>query len=195
LNKYIRLKIITILTLVAVGFFSGVYPEVSKSGTNEKEPSTHPQEKTIWTVYFKNAAGVEVPLYCEVVITDEEKRVGLMNRDSLEENQGMIFVYPEPQILNFWMQHTKIPLTIAFIAEKNYIISLHPMKPFDQTVIYSDNPALYAVEANVGWFRKNLVSIHDKVRIVKFKEEKKDSPNATEAKRKMLKEKYHRRGP
>lgn len=180
---------------MAVGLFSGVYPEVSKSGTNEKETSTKQQEKTIWTVYFKNAAGVEVPLYCEVAITEEEKRIGLMHRDYLEENQGMIFVYSKPQILNFWMQHTKIPLTIAFIAEKNYIISLHSMKPFDKTVIESDNPALYAVEANAGWFRKNLVSIHDKVRIVKAKEEKKNSPNAMEAKRKMLKEKYQRRGP
>lgn len=147
--------------------------QTQKSGTENPDNSKEKNLK-IWTVFFRNAEGIEVPLYCHVAITEEEKATGLMFRDHLPKNEGMIFVYSKPRILNFWMQHTKIPLTIAFIAKKNYIISLHQMKPFDKTVIHSDIPALYAVEANAGWFKKNRISIHDKVRIVKYKVIKED---------------------
>lgn len=57
-----------------------------------------------------------VDLEVELARTDEEKRVGLMNREELEDGMGMLFVYDAPQIASFWMKNTLIPLDIIFIA-------------------------------------------------------------------------------
>lgn len=119
-----------------------------------------------WTVVFTNERGVDIPLQVEVARTEEEKSRGLMLRESMGKNDGMIFVYQEPDFLSFWMRHTKLPLSIAFIDEKNRIIEIYDMEPFDERIISSVNKAKYAVEVNSGWFRKNLIFHGNKMRIV-----------------------------
>ena len=54
--------------------------------------------------------------YLEVADDPEERAVGLMGRESLERNHGMLFVYAEDQILSFWMKGTLIPLDIIFVS-------------------------------------------------------------------------------
>jgi len=100
-----------------------------------------------------------------VEVADNEKlrALGLMFRDSIKSNQGMLFIY---QTLNhhcMWMKNTLIPLSVAFI-DKNYkIINIKPMKPLDQTPHCSISPAKYALEMNYGWFKKNKILPGQKV--------------------------------
>lgn len=84
-----------------------------------------------------------------VAKTEEEKTEGLQNIESLEDNEGMIFVYDEPQDLDFWMKDTMIPLDIIFIDEDCEVISVKLGKP-NSTDYLSEKNAKYVVELNAN---------------------------------------------
>ncbi|MEM6929664.1 MAG: DUF192 domain-containing protein [Myxococcota bacterium] len=94
----------------------------------------------------------EHELTVEIVADSETRALGLMNRDHLDENRGMLFVYPGEAVRGFWMKNTRIPLTIAFANRKGKIVTLADMEPFDETRTSSFVPAKYALETNQGWF-------------------------------------------
>ena len=88
---------------------------------------------------------------------------GLMNRDSLPEDHGMLFVYPEEQILSFWMRNTRIPLDIAFIDRNGFILEIQQMEPHDDVSHASKQPAMYALELRKGWFEDHGVEPGERV--------------------------------
>ena len=88
-----------------------------------------------------------------------ERSLGLMHREHLGQNDGMLFVYTEERILSFWMKNTKIPLSIAYIDKEGQIIHIAKMTPMNETSISSIYTAQYALEMNQGWFEKNQVSV------------------------------------
>jgi uncharacterized membrane protein (UPF0127 family) len=96
---------------------------------------------------------------------DPNKRErGLMFREHLPENQGMLFVFPNEQILSFWMRNTLIPLDIAFIDHGGIIVSVQHMQPLDDENYHvSPKPVQYALEMNLGWFARNRVRVGDRV--------------------------------
>ncbi|MGB7919942.1 MAG: DUF192 domain-containing protein [Desulfobacterales bacterium] len=103
-------------------------------------------------------------LTIELATTPETRSCGLSLRDSLPKNQGMLFVYAEPEVLTFWMKNTRMPLSIAFIDIAGRIVSIQKMNPFPPTTVYaSPVPALYALEVNQGWFEENGVGVGDAV--------------------------------
>ena len=105
-----------------------------------------------------------IPVLVEVAQTSEAQEQGLMFREHLPENQGMLFVYPLEQILSFWMRHTSIPLDIAFIDRDGVIVSIQPMQPLDEEKHYaSPVPVPYALEVNQGWFERHSVRVGDRV--------------------------------
>ena len=104
-----------------------------------------------------------VPLNVKVVSKPKEMAKGLMGVTKMPKNEGMLFCYPEEDLLNFWMKSTPIPLSIAFIDKNKKIIQIEEMKPFDETSISSDKPAKWALEVNSGWFDDNKIKIGDTV--------------------------------
>lgn len=92
-------------------------------------------------------------IWVEVADRPEIRQVGLMFRRSLPQDEGMLFVFEEPQMLDFWMKNTYIPLDIAFISSDGEIVNIEAMKPLDEGPRYrSKRPARYALEVNQGWF-------------------------------------------
>lgn len=75
--------------------------------------------------------------------SEEEKETGLQNVEELENRdglqEGMLFVYDEPQHLDFWMKDTEIPLLLAFINENNIVISVKFGTPMSDELISEDN--------------------------------------------------------
>jgi uncharacterized membrane protein (UPF0127 family) len=99
----------------------------------------------------------------EVADDAEEQARGLMNRDSLGANEGMLFVYPESRERSFWMKDTRIPLSIAFASPDGTIVSVADMRPMSRKRTLSGAPAMYALEVNQGWFEANGVAVGDKL--------------------------------
>ncbi len=102
-------------------------------------------------------------LRAEVAADTPSRTIGLMNRFSLKPDHGMLFVFPEPQPLAFWMKNTYVPLSIAFIDAKGVILNIEDMKPHDETAVPSKGAALHALEMKQGWFRERGIKAGDRV--------------------------------
>lgn len=82
-----------------------------------------------------------------VANSEEEKEKGLMHVKNLPENEGMLFIYDEPQTIGMWMKNCLIPLDIIFINEDQEVISIYHGKPNNKTIVEEDN-VLYVLELN-----------------------------------------------
>jgi len=93
-------------------------------------------------------------LTAEVASTDANRTQGLMHRRILPEDRGMLFVFPNVARHAMWMMNTYIPLSVAFLDEQGVIINIEVMKPHTQDTHPAAWPAKYALEMNLGWFKK-----------------------------------------
>ncbi len=93
---------------------------------------------------------------CEVADSSSERALGLMHRESLPADEGMLFVYEEPQNLTFWMKNTLVPLDIIFVDAGSHVLNIcqaepEPGVPDSELTMYrSSGPAKWAVELNRG---------------------------------------------
>jgi uncharacterized protein len=102
----------------------------------------------------------------EVADTEYSRERGLMHRDSMPADHGMIFVFPDDRRLNFWMKNTLIPLDILYLDSAGVVLNIDQMAPKDTTTQHpSDGPARYAIELNQGTAAKVGVKPGDKVTI------------------------------
>lgn len=93
-------------------------------------------------------------LTAEVASNDPDRMQGLMHRRMLPENRGMLFVFRDVAYHGMWMMNTHIPLSVAFIDESGVIINIEDMQPHTRDSHTAKKPARYALEMNLGWFRK-----------------------------------------
>jgi len=117
----------------------------------ESKMSTH-------TLSVKN-----IRVTVEVANCLQSRQQGLMNRLSLQENAGMLFIFEETAPLSFWMKETYIPLSIAYLDEGGTITNIEAMAPLDLSSVRSTLPARYALEMNEGWFERNGVRAGDRI--------------------------------
>ena len=103
------------------------------------------------------------PITVEIAVTPEEQRNGLMHRQHLDPDCGMLFCYQDPQDLTFWMRNTSIPLSIAFVDEEGRIESIRDMDPHDDSHVASGRPCRWALETNRGWFKERNVGVGSKI--------------------------------
>jgi uncharacterized membrane protein (UPF0127 family) len=106
---------------------------------------------------------VDLPLRIEIPQTPGEFKTGLMFRESLDTDSGMLFVFDRVAQQSFHMSHTTIPLDIAFIDEEGCIESIKELVPLRREPVYSNAQVLYALEVNRGWFAENKVKVGDKI--------------------------------
>jgi uncharacterized protein len=133
--------------------------------TTEEQTTTEEDEESGPLVLIETADGeVEVPV--EVADSPKEREVGLMNRESLPADAGMIFLFDEDSTSGFWMKNTLIPLSIAFADAEGTIVSILDMEPCeaDPCEIY-DPGASYrsALEVNQGAFEDWGVQVGDRL--------------------------------
>ena len=88
----------------------------------------------------------------EVAASDQNRQVGLMNRQAMPQQHGMLFVFTQPNTHCMWMRNTLIPLSVAFIDEEGYVINIEDMQPQTEDNHCARKPARFALEMNLGWF-------------------------------------------
>ena len=99
----------------------------------------------------------------ELAFEPKTRSQGLMFRDSLHRNEGMLFIYPKSEPRSFWMKNTRVPLSIAFADSQGVIVFMADMQPLSTQHTASDKPAKYALEVAQGWFKANNVKVGDKL--------------------------------
>lgn len=111
-----------------------------------------------------------IKIWVEVAESDAARAQGLMYRKSLGQDEGMLFIFPEEEILSFWMKNTFIPLSIGYFTKEGVLIDVKDMEPFgeklgDPPTYRSSRPAKFALEMNKGWFQKNKVGLGSKLKL------------------------------
>jgi uncharacterized membrane protein (UPF0127 family) len=115
------------------------------------------------TLVLKTATG-DHSFNIEVMVTDNERSLGLMYRRSLPENSGMLFIYDPPQQATMWMKNTLIPLDMVFISANGHVHRIEEnAEPFSETLIPSDGAVVAVLELNGGEADKVGLKPGDKV--------------------------------
>jgi uncharacterized membrane protein (UPF0127 family) len=129
---------------------------------------TFPRDRV--TVRFDGGAAVRA----EVAVTREQQLRGLMYREELGEDDGMLFLFPHAQTDGFWMKNTLIPLSIAYLrrtADRAYdvvaILDMEPCPPDAATCPSYPPGRSYeaALEVNAGWFERAGVEVGSGARV------------------------------
>jgi len=103
-------------------------------------------------------------LSAELAATPAAQQCGLSLRDSLPADTGMLFVFPHPVTIAFWMKDTRMPLSIAFIDDQGRILALADMAAGDTRTQHRPSlPYRYALETNLGWFARHQIQPGDTV--------------------------------
>lgn len=112
----------------------------------------------------------EVFVEVEIAQTPDERAKGLMDRDSLQDDAGMMFLFFEPTTSGFWMKDTRIPLSIAFIGEDQTILEIIDMEPCTEDPCPLYQPSVEytaALEVNQGAFEEWGIGEGDTVRLLR----------------------------
>jgi uncharacterized membrane protein (UPF0127 family) len=99
------------------------------------------------------SVGIHV-IQAEIAGTMATRSQGLMQRKSMAQGAGMLFLFDESAGHCMWMKNTLIPLSVAFVDERGEIVNIADMQPLDETTHCAARPARYALEMNQGWFKK-----------------------------------------
>lgn len=122
------------------------------SRTAESPGSTLPPE-----TWFDLALG-EQTIRVQLALTDDERSRGLMHREHLGENEGMLFLFSQPQRQSFWMHNTPLPLSIGYFTPDGILREIYPMYPRDRNAVTSRRRDIqYCLEMNQGWFSQKGV--------------------------------------
>ncbi|HEX2051457.1 MAG TPA: DUF192 domain-containing protein [Actinomycetota bacterium] len=160
------------IALVAAGACSSGEPDAAarRDATPSPVAPRSPSPSPTFDVRTVIIEGDEGPVIvtAEAADTPEERQVGLMFRDSLDADRGMLFVFFEPTTSGFWMKDTLIPLSIAFFDRDGRIVDIEDMDPCEREpcpVYASDEPYVGALEVNQGFFDRNGIDVGDVVEI------------------------------
>jgi uncharacterized membrane protein (UPF0127 family) len=126
------------LALLPTGCLSGSQPSSASSPMVKTLPTT---TVTLGDKQFT----------LEISNTDSTRETGLMYRDSMPADHGMIFVFPDPQTVSFYMKNTRIPLDIVFVDPAGKVISVHQMQPYvEYPTTDSESAVRWAIELNLN---------------------------------------------
>ena len=136
-------------------------------GTGDETARTEDRTSELPTVTIHASCGERVRVWVEIADSPVKRYIGLRGRESMPEDQGMLFVFPAEGPHTFTMADTPLPLSIAFIDSERRIIDIQDMKPLDDEPpnYVSAEPAQYALEVNQGFFEKRSVKVGDRVEL------------------------------
>lgn len=122
-------------------------------------------------LYKSQSDSLIVKLDIEIADNDYDVQTGLMYRNSMQDDRGMLFVFPTMQKRYFYMRNTKIPLDLIYLDQNKNIVSFQEnAKPFDESSLPSQVPAQYVLEVNAGLAEKWLLEIGDRMEFTELKQ-------------------------
>ncbi|TDJ55159.1 MAG: DUF192 domain-containing protein [Ignavibacteria bacterium] len=154
-------KVVTIIVLIAVAVFFIVNNFITN---NEPEVKYYNFKKEGELTFTDSLGTTKIKIDLEIADNEYERQLGLMNRKSMEENQGMLFIFQYERMQSFWMRNTLIPLDMMFVNKDNKIITIHKnTKTLSAQSYPSTGPAKYVVEVIGGFTDKYKIEVGDKI--------------------------------
>ena len=154
--QFFRKHFVTVaLVLVALAAIALILPRFFSNESNRvQEIEITPQDIDFTRdgelSIFKNDSLIQT-IEVEFAKNDEESALGLMYRSSMDEHQGMWFIFPEEAPRSFYMRNTEIPLDIIYLDKDKKVVSIAKnARPYDETSLPSEKPAMYVLEINGG---------------------------------------------
>ena len=104
------------------------------------------------------SAGMHL-IQAEVAATEAQREQGLMYREKMPANAGMLFIFGNPATQCMWMKNTPLPLSVAFIDADGKITNIEDMQPhtLDSHCSAKTVPVRYALEMHLGWFKQRNI--------------------------------------
>lgn len=102
-----------------------------------------------------SAGNISAKVTVEIASTESQRQQGLMLRQSMPEDAGMLFLFPADTTVGFWMHNTYIPLDIAYIDASGKVLEVRSGQPLDDTPLTPKGPYRYTLEVNQGWFARH----------------------------------------
>jgi len=105
----------------------------------------------------------------EIAETPDARELGLMYRNHLDENAGMLFVFPSPSAAQFWMKNTVIPLDMLFADSRGKVLGIVAnAQPYSEALLGGFGGTLYVLEVNGGYAAKHHVAVGDRLEFQGF---------------------------
>lgn len=159
--KFSTSKIVGVVVVCLLIF----YFLVNNFMCNENNEETYYNFKKEGELTFTDSTGLEkIKIDIEIADNDYERQLGLMNRKRMEENQGMLFIFPTERYQSFWMLNTLFSLDMLFINSNKEIVTIHKnTTPLSQQSYPSSKPAIYVLEVVAGFTDKFSIKEGDKI--------------------------------
>ena len=156
--------ILLLVSLTVAGYFlmneRGYHKEVK---TNHAEGPAFRKDGLLWMMEANNNDTLQL-IEIEIANDNESIERGLMYRRSMDENKGMLFIFPDERPRSFWMKNTYIPLDIIFVNSQMEIVSIKEHNTqLGEWSIPSEKPAMYVVEVNAGFCGRHGIKTGDKI--------------------------------
>lgn len=114
---------------------------------------------------FLRDGSENVTIEIEIAESDSARERGLMQRDSLPDLGGMLFIFPREETQSFWMANTPLALDLIFVDSDSQIVDIDKYtRPFSTGSIASDAPAQYVIEVKAGFSDTHGITEGDRVR-------------------------------
>lgn len=128
--------------------------------------TAYPSSRKYCKIFLPNG----VSLTAELAITDEERQLGLMFRDTINWDQAMLFIFEEERIQTFWMKNMRFPLDILWLDREKRIVHIErhvpPCKKEPCPSYSPESPAMFVLELKAGSISKNKLKLFDKVEFI-----------------------------
>ena len=109
----------------------------------------------------------DICIQAEVVSVFAEREKGLMFRESLAVDKGMLFIFEEEGLYSFWMKNMRFPLDIIWLGLNKKIVEIEEnVPPCSESceILSPENKAKYVLEVNAGFTRRNKIKVGEVVR-------------------------------
>lgn len=158
--------ILLILALIAVLTYrpSNKSMPVTNPSTTAQQPGAYEFVKQGEVRFLTAKQDFVAAIDVELAQDDGKRQLGLMYRDKLAENQGMLFVFEDEVTRAFWMKNTVLPLDMIFVNGRNEIVTIHKnTTPYSEQSYESTKPARYVIEVNAGFTDRHKISVGDRI--------------------------------
>ncbi len=153
-------QVIAVIAVLALIIFLAFPDLLKKRNYNDEYHFKKEGELTFYSADSVKEATIDI----EIANTEYERGLGLMKRKSMEENQGMLFIFPEEKMQSFWMRNCLISLDMIFVNAQKEIVTIHKNTKILSDQSYpSTKPAMYVIEVDAGFSDRHNIKEGDRI--------------------------------